>query len=127
MQNPETGNWEIQDAYGPAPKSLFQLYEEGGYIWMSAITVCLIGILFAAWKAPRWIKEIGLLALILGVYSFLLGINDMSEILSSLEIGKEISSCLLFGGLRAALITPMYGLIVYGISLCLRIALKPRI
>lgn len=40
---------------------------------MSLLTVELICLLFAAWKAPAWVREIGLLALVTGVVYTLLG------------------------------------------------------
>ena len=41
---------------------MFELFSEGGPWGMSLLTVELICLLFAAWKAPAWVKEIGLLA-----------------------------------------------------------------
>lgn len=46
---------------------------EGGWLGMSLLTVELICLLFAAWKAPAWVREIGLLALVTGVVYTLLG------------------------------------------------------
>lgn len=56
VTNAETGETTTADSYSPPPKSIADLYMEGGYIWMSMITICLIAMLFAAWKAPRWGK-----------------------------------------------------------------------
>ncbi len=96
---------------------------------MTLITLCLVAALLSAWKAPRWIKEFGLLALVLGFISLFSGIYDIAKLIGSegIEIGRELPSSILFSGLRAGLIAPMWGLIVYGITLILRIALKPRI
>lgn len=52
---------------------MFQLFFEGGWLGMSLLTVELICLLFAAWKAPAWVREIGLLALVTGVVYTLLG------------------------------------------------------
>lgn len=52
VTNAETGETTTADSYSPPPKSIADLYMEGGYIWMSMITICLIAMLFAAWKAP---------------------------------------------------------------------------
>ena len=41
---------------------MYQLFFEGGSYQMSLLTAELICMLFAAWKAPAWVKEIGLLA-----------------------------------------------------------------
>lgn len=112
------------------PKSIADLYMEGGYIWMSMITICLIAMLFAAWKAPRWVKEAGLAALMLGWIYFMTGLYDISEIIGSGQlagISSESKLAILFSGVRVTVIAPTYGMIVYCISLLLRIAVKPRI
>ena len=111
-------------------KSIADLYMEGGYIWMSMITICLIAMLFAAWKAPRWVKEAGLAALMLGWIYFMTGLYDISEIIGSGQlagISSESKLAILFSGVRVTVIAPTYGMIVYCISLLLRIAVKPRI
>lgn len=78
VTNAETGETTTADSYSPPPKSIADLYMEGGYIWMSMITICLIAMLFAAWKAPRWVKEAGLAALMLGWIYFMTGLYDIS-------------------------------------------------
>lgn len=127
--DPATGECKTEPVYGPPPASLSDLFVEGGYGWMTGITLCLIAMLFAAWKAPRWVKEFGLLAMIIGFFSMLLGFYSIADFIHTqgIEIGKELSGSVLFNGLRIALIAPMYALIVYAVSLALRIALKPRI
>ncbi len=130
IQNPETGQRETETVYGPPQKTIYDLYMEGDYRWMSIITLCLIAMLFAAWKAPRWIKELGQLALVIGIFYMFQGFYSVANLIHTedLEIGGALlSQSTFFGALRVALIAPMYGLIVYGISLILRIALKPRI
>ena len=87
VTNAETGETTTADSYSPPPKSIADLYMEGGYIWMSMITICLIAMLFAAWKAPRWVKEAGLAALMLGWIYFMTGLYDISEI-----IGKQVGN-----------------------------------
>ena len=86
--------------------------------------------LFAAWKAPRWVKEAGLAALMLGWIYFMTGLYDISEIIGSSQlagISSESKLAILFSGVRVTVIAPTYGMIVYCISLLLRIAVKPRI
>lgn len=101
------------------------LYLEGGYGWMTALTLCLIAMLFCTWKAPRWIKELGLLACTLGVLSMMIGFYSILQIIQT--TGYSVTFTLLSGGLRVAFIAPIYGLIIYALSLLLRIAVKPRI
>lgn len=122
----QTDEWVVSrhDDTPPA-RSLADLYLEGGWEWMSLITICLIAMLFSAWKAPRWIKEFGLLALSLGIFSLALGLYSVFDFIQA--TGTSVSFTLLCGGLRVALLAPMYGLLVYVLSLVLRIAFKPRI
>ncbi len=126
--NPERTEWRVyrtDEDEGRIKHTLPMLYLEGGSNWMNVITLCLIGMLFAAWKAPRWIKEIGLLAIFTGFLSLMVGLYSIFDLVQS--TGYSISFALLSGGLRVGLIAPLYGTIVYMISLLLRIAVKPRI
>ncbi len=126
--NPERTEWRVyrtDEDEGRIKHTLPMLYLEGGSSWMNVITFCLIGMLFAAWKAPRWIKEIGLLAIFTGFLSLMVGLYSIFDLVQS--TGYPISFTLLCGGLRVGLIAPLYGTIVYMISLLLRIAVKPRI
>lgn len=129
MLNPERTEWRVyrtdEEDEGRIKHTLPMLYWEGGSSWMNVITLCLIGMLFAAWKAPRWVKEIGLLAIFTGFLSMMVGLYGVFDFIQS--TGYSVSFSLLSGGLRVALIAPLYGTIVYMISLLLRIALKPRL
>ncbi len=54
--NPERTEWRVyrtDEDEGRIKHTLPMLYLEGGVYWMNVITLCLIGMLFAAWKAPR--------------------------------------------------------------------------
>ena len=42
-----------------ASEPITNLFVEGGLAGMIAITVLLICLFLAAWKAPKWVKEIG--------------------------------------------------------------------
>lgn len=92
---------------------------------MTAIAFCLIALLFTAWKAPRRVKEFGLLALIRGILSMMVGFHSVADLLQA--SGRPVSFTLRCGGLRAGFIAPIYGMIVYALPLAVRIALKPRI
>ncbi len=104
---------------------MFNLFIEGGFLWMATLTIEFIGLFLAAWKAPAWTKEIGLIALITGFIGTLVGIYQMSGIIH--ELNGEISSGIIFGGLKVALITLIYGCFIYGVSLVIRIIQKPRL
>ena len=103
---------------------------------MTILTVLLVAIFFAAWKAPRWIKEIGAFALVFGFLTLLIGLYQMFVALQQVatDIGEGvtgvfdlISPGVLFGGLKIALIPVFYGIIIYLVSLVVRIIKKPRL
>ena len=81
-------------------------------------------------SSPLGVKEAGLAALMLGWIYFMTGLYDISEIIGSGQlagISSESKLAILFSGVRVTVIAPTYGMIVYCISLLLRIAVKPRI
>ena len=104
---------------------------------MATLTILLVAIFFAAWKAPRWVKEIGKFALVFGFLSLVLGLRQMFQALQDVAgaldsntvsgIFDLISPGVLFGGLKVALIPVIYGMIIYLVSLIVRIAVKPRL
>jgi hypothetical protein len=53
---------------------LFTLFISGGPAGMIVITLLFIGLFFAAWKAPAWVKEIGIAALVVGAFWTILGV-----------------------------------------------------
>ena len=53
---------------------MFAFFVNGGPAYMSVLTVLLVAIFFAAWKAPRWVKEIGLFALAFGFLATIIGL-----------------------------------------------------
>ena len=48
--------------------SPFQWFVSGGPIGMCGITLFLIALFFAAWKAPAWVKEIGIAGLVFSAF-----------------------------------------------------------
>ncbi|MBR5019091.1 MAG: hypothetical protein IKX53_05580 [Bacteroidales bacterium] len=105
--------------------ALPQLFMEGGLVTMSILTVLLVGLLFAAWKAPAWVKEIGIVALVVSIISLAFGWYNAA---SAVEACKgDISPGLLWGGLKCGIVPLAYGLIIYLVSLIIRIIRKPRL
>ena len=104
--------------------NIFELFVSGGYVFMSIITLMLIGLFFAAWKAPAWIKEIGLFALAFGFLGTILGVMQAADFI---QANGDIAPNIIWGGVKVALIPTAYGIIVYLVSLILRIIQKPRI
>ena len=104
--------------------SITTFFVEGGLGFMIIISLFLIALLVAAWKAPRWVKEIGLGALVVSIFSTMLGLLQM---LQAIQIAGDISPAVLAGGFKVTMITTFYGLIVYFISLVIRVIQKLRI
>ena len=92
---------------------------------MIIITLLFIGLFFAAWKAPAWVKEIGIAALIVGIFWTILGWYQITDFIQGCR--DDISHCVLAGGIKVSLIPVLYGLIVYLVSLVIRVIRKPRI
>lgn len=115
---------------------MFKLFIQGGAGFMTVLTVLLVAIFFAAWKAPRWIKEIGSFALVFGFLTLLIAISQMFAVLQqvAMDIGEGVTGVfdlvspgVLFGGLKVAMIPVFYGIIIYLISLVVCIIKKPRL
>ena len=104
--------------------TLSRFFVEGGPAGMIAITVLLICLLLAAWKAPRWVKEIGIGALAVSIFWTVYGLYQIVDVL---PVYGDYSGEIVCGGLKVALIPLLYGLIVYFISLIIRVIQKPRI
>ena len=109
----------------PSSPSLPELFSMGGPFWMSILTVLLVAMLFAAWKAPRWVKEIGLAAPIVSLLSLLFGLHNAFNALQQTQ--GVISPGVVFGGAKVATIPIIYGLLIYLLSLVIRIIRNPRI
>lgn len=107
-----------------ASKPITSYIIEGGWPGMIAITLFLIALFLAAWKAPKWVREIGIGALVVGIFWTLRGLTQMFDVLQRFA---DTPFSVICGGLKVALISTMYGLIVYFISLVIRVIQKPRI
>ena len=103
---------------------MFTLFIEGGIINMTMLTIMLLALLLAAWKAPAWVKEIGIMALVCGVIWSLIGLYYGAV---NIEIVGSISQGVIWGGIRITMISLLYGLFIYLVSLIIRIIQKPRI
>lgn len=104
--------------------SIARVFVEGGMGMMIIITLFLIGLFIAAWKAPKWVKEIGIGALVVSIFDTLLGLSQICDVI---QMVGDVSPAVLCGGLKVASIPTFYGLIVYFISLVIRVVQKPRI
>ncbi len=105
--------------------TLSQTFMAGGWLLMALITLALICALFAAWKAPAWVKPLGKVAIAIGVLSFLMGVQDMADCCA--RVGNEIPFSVYCSGFKVALIAPIYSIIVYVIITIADTVRRPRI
>ena len=103
----------------------FHWFISGGPIGMCGITVFLVALFFAAWKAPAWVREIGLGALAFAMIYTLIEFSMAAYFIQGCE--DDISVNVIAGGISVGLIPAIYGLIVYLISLVIRVIQKPKI
>lgn len=111
-----------------APANTFSIVDAfmaGGWWGMAAITLTLVCALFAAWKAPAWVQSLGKVAIAIGVISFLLGISDIAQVIQ--ENGDRFPFSVYVGGVKVALIAPIYSIIVYVIITLVDLVRRPRI
>ena len=57
-----------QEVIEKTSEPITNLFVEGGLAGMIVITLLLIALFVAAWKAPKWVKEIGIGALVVGIF-----------------------------------------------------------
>lgn len=102
------------------------MFVDGGVFSMSLLSLELIALLFAAWKAPAWVKEkLGVLALVTGIVTQFIGL--VVAFGAVIDTGGDVAPVVFFGGLRSMFITLSYALFIFIISLVIRILQKPRI
>ena len=117
-------------------QKLLTWFMEGGPVFMSILTVLLVALFFAAWKAPRWVKGIGTLALLFGFLGMILGIQQVLSYLQgvAVEMGEDatgifdlIAPRVLLGGVKITLIPVIYGAIIDMVAIVISIIQKPRL
>ncbi|RZW45073.1 MAG: hypothetical protein EX263_10070, partial [Flavobacteriaceae bacterium] len=66
---------------------MLDLFYQGGTLFMSVLTILLFAVLASFWKFPKWTKELGLIALAIGIlgqfiglYSAFNSIEEMGEV-----------------------------------------------
>ena len=89
---------------------------------MSVVTVLLIALLLAAWKAPGWVKEIGLIAFAFGILWITAGMIKSGYIMQDDNI--IVSPNVVWNGVKCWLIPVAYSIIVYIVSLGILIIRK---
>ena len=112
---------------------MFDLFYMGGPLFMGTLTIifiCMIAVavvnslslikgneddVATAFRKLSYIKSIGLFALIIGVLGQLIGMFSAFEAIESMNV--DVSPSLLAGGFKVSMITTLYGMVIYAISL----------
>ncbi len=113
---------------------MFELYQQGGPLFMGLLTLILlslISVFVIAFSKRRneetlnrsiqWLKSIGTLGLVVGILGQLIGLFSA---FSFLEKQESIATNILVGGLKVSLITTLYGILIYIIYLLSAMILK---
>lgn len=103
---------------------MLDLFYQGGPLFMGILTILFIFVLISGWKFPDWTKEIGLLALTIGILGQTIGLYSA---FSAIEAMGEVSQEIMFGGLKVSSITTIYGLIIYVIAILISLLNKSRL
>ncbi len=103
-----------------------QILLQNGIFWsMSILTILLVAVFYAAWKAPLWVKEIGALAMTTGFFFLLLGFWILLGDIQNTENPTHLT--FFYKRLKILIIPTLYGMTIYIISLVIRICQKPRL
>ncbi len=112
---------------------MFDLFYMGGPLFMGTLTIIFISMIAVAVvnglpiirgnaddvaTAARklgYVKSVGLFALIIGVLGQLIGLFSAFEAIESMNV--DVSPSLLAGGFKVSMITTLYGMLIYAISL----------
>ncbi|MBR0301265.1 MAG: hypothetical protein IJQ93_13250 [Bacteroidales bacterium] len=108
----------------PLASNLFNLVFSADPFGIVVVTLLLIALFFVAWKAPAWVRETGLAALAAGWLWTLCGFMAMAK--SIVECEPDVDMYIIWAAVPSALIPAAYGLIVYIISLIIRVVRKPK-
>lgn len=96
----------------------------GGSGPMTVLTIFLIGVFIAAWKAPNWVRDIGFGSVIASLCWVSITLVQMSK---ALMVNPDVSATVVWGGILCSLIPIVYSMFIYLISVLISTFQKPRI
>lgn len=108
----------------PLASDLFTLIFSSDPFGIGIVTLLLIALFFVAWKAPAWVKEMGLTALATGWLWTVCEFMAMAKAI--VECEPDVDMYIVWAAVPSALIPAAYGLVVYIISLIIRMVRKPK-
>ena len=91
----------------------------GGYVPMSIVTLLLVVLIITAWKAPAQVKKVGLITLALGFLWTTVGLIQHADAMQGEDVFVAVN--VVWGGLKSHLIPVVYCILVYIVSLVIRI------
>lgn len=94
---------------------MIHLFNAGGPFYMSVLTILLLTVVLSVIKFPKWTKEIGLLALAVGILGQVVGLYGIFEGIESM--GGNVPQAMIVGGLKVSMITMIYGVLIFIVSL----------
>jgi len=103
---------------------MLDLFYEGGTLFMTILTILLLGVIVCFFKFPDWVKDLGILALSFGILGQIIGLYGAFK---GIEQLGQVSQEMMAGGLKLSSITTMYGLLIYILSIVLRLINKQRL
>jgi len=103
---------------------MLDLFYEGGTLFMAILTILLLGVIVCFFKFPDWVKDLGILALSFGILGQIIGLYGAFK---GIEQLGQVSQEMMAGGLKLSSITTMYGLLIYILSIVLRLINKQRL
>ena len=114
-----------------------EFFMMGGPWFMAFLTLLLALVFLAAWKAPAWVRNIGLISLACGFLFGAMGLYQMYGVLQEsyrafneagdISPSNLMPPAVIYGGYKCALVPVIYGIIILLISLIVHLCQKPRI
>ena len=92
---------------------MIEIFLQGGVLFMSLISIGLLGVIYSYWVYDDNIITYGNLSIAIGIFGTLIGFYDA---FAAIESMGNVSPGILVGGLKVASTTTLYGLLVYIIS-----------
>lgn len=111
-------------------RTIAVIFSMGDPKWIIPIALCMVGVLIAAWKAPNWVRDIGLVALVIGLlsvaFSYHSGIIGIEQIAVNIGHDDIISPIVFIEAQKHNVIAPMCGLFVYIIAQIISLVQSPK-
>lgn len=98
---------------------MFDLFYAGGPLFMGILTLLLATTIWAKIRAPHHLRTFGRLALAMGFLALMIGLFQLFEAVEAQHV--DIHPALFAGGLKNAIIAPLYGTLIYIVSAVLQL------